>query len=136
MTLAILPASTGTVKLFDNRAFLHLHRMNSLRSKTGLIHVRLPLPGESHSYRDRVTHGRIAYRVSTGSHAISVSDAVTRKCCRLEFPSGVHWCSSNRLFATNKKAQHCHILILDRVLIINRYDRSTGTFGDSARLSW
>ena len=103
----------------ENRTFLHLRWTNSLRSETGLVRVCLPLPGESHFYRDRVTHSRVAYCAGAGSKAISIGNAVTRNSCRFELPRGVHRCSSGRLFATNEKAKHCHILILDRVLIVN-----------------
>ena len=137
MTLAILPASTGTVKLLVTIArFLHLCSKNSLRNKIGLIRVRLPLPGDSHIYRDCVTHGRIAYRAGAGGLTIRVGDAITRRCCRFEFPSGVHRRSSDRLFVANKKAKHCHVLILAWVLIINPCDDSAGGFGESARRSW
>jgi len=103
----------------ENRTLLHLRWTNSLRSETGLVSVCLPLPGESHFYRDRVTHSRVAYYAGAGSKAISIGNAVTRNCCRFELPRGVHRRSSGRLFATTEKAKHCHILILDRVLIIN-----------------
>jgi len=105
-------------------------------SKTSLVRVRLPLPGDSHIYRDRVTHGRVAYRAGAGCPAISVGDAVTRRCCRFEFPSGVHRCSSDRLFVASKTAKHCHVLILAWLFIINRCDGSASGFGESTRRSW
>jgi len=105
-------------------------------SKTSLVRVRLPLPGHSHIYCDRVTHGRVAYHVGAGCPAISVSDAITRKCCRFEFPSGVHQCSSDRLFVASKTAKHCHVLILAWLFIINRCDGNASGLGESTGRSW
>jgi len=115
---------------------LHLCSKNSLRNKIGLVRVRLPLPGDSHIYRDRVTHGRIAYRAGAGGLTINVGDAITIRRCRFEFPSGVHRRSSDRLFVANKKTKHCHVLILARVLIVNPRGDSAGGFGESACRSW